>query len=540
MRIICVVVLAALTTSLSCAAWAQVTPFIIDQARPDRAVTKPARAATPLAPLPAVAGPPKIAPFVLNRVQIEGSSLPPAILGAAAQPFVGRTVDTKVLGEIAAAVARAYADRGNIALYTIAVPQQDFAGGTLRLSAIEGYIEHVDLSGDVSGRLELVTKYSNRLLQEHPLKRTTFQRYISLIRDIPGLSVDPKLLSGSAPGAVRLLLVLSPKTWHVALSADDLGSNPLGRVQAQARASLYGLLREGEETSVTVSVPTQVRLFQYVALSESQPLDDDGTALQGTFGYLRTRPKSPSPSGTAKNLQFLITHPVLRSYDENFYLSGSVDGIDSSNATLGEIVANERIRALRLSGVYSLTSEKSALGLSASLNSGLDVFGARTTDPALGDVGFKKLVAQASYNRLLGEEWVARLRASAQLAFDRLPVSELYALGGDFGRAFPTAAAFGDSAIAGSAEIGFRPSWLPTLLKGSEIFGFADDGGTWYRSRSGFAPLDFHLASAGAGVGLPFHQETKLELEAAHALIGDAPEMSAGGWRFIFALTTAY
>jgi hemolysin activation/secretion protein len=379
------------------------------------------------------------------------------------------------------------------------------------------------------------------LLAEHPLTRSTFQRYLSLIRDIPGLSVEAKLLRGNAPGAVRLLLVLSQRKWHVALSADDQGSNPLGRVQVQAKASLYGLLREGEETSLTVAVPTVVRRLQYVGLSEQQPLDDDGTMAQAMFGYLRTQPEFPSPSGTAKNLQFLVSHPFLRGYDENLYLSASVDGIDSSNATLGEIVANERIRAFRLSGVYSSATAASAFGFSASLNSGLDVFGARTTDPGLGDVGFKKVVAQASYNRLLGEEWVARLRASVQLAFDRLPVSELYALGGgDFGRAFPTAAAFGDSALAGSAELGFRPSWLPELLKGSEVFGFADDGGTWYRSRFGLAAQDFHLASAGVGVRFPFHRETKLELEAANALIGDAPGMSAGGWRFVFALTTAY
>lgn len=538
MRIISVV--AALTAVLPCAVCAQGSSSIIDQTRPDRTVAAPIQAGPPVAP-PEELPPLKIVPFVLRSVTIEGSSLSPGILSAATRPFVGRTVDSKELSEIANAVAQAYTDKGNIALYTIVVSDQSFEGGALRLSAIEGFVEHVDLSGDVSGRLELVTKYSSKLMTEHPLTRSTFQRYLSLIRDIPGLSVEAKLLRGNTPGAVRLLLVLSQKTWHLTLSANDQGSDPLGRVQVQAKASLYGLLREGEETSLTVAVPTVVRRLQYVGLSESQPLDDDGTQLQGSFGYLRTRPDYPFPSGTAKNLQFLVSHPFLRSYAENLYLTASVDGIDSSNATFGEIVANERIRAFRLSGVYSSTTAESAFGFSASLNSGLNVFGARTTDAALADVGFKKVVAQATYNHLLGEEWVARLRASAQLAFDRLPVSELYALGGgDFGQAFPTAAAFGDSALAGSAELAFRPSSLPELLKGSEVFGFADDGGTWYRSRLGFGAQDFHLASAGVGVRLAFHQETSLQLEAAHALIGDAPGISAGGWRFVFALTTAY
>jgi hemolysin activation/secretion protein len=311
-------------------------------------------------------------------------------------------------------------------------------------------------------------------------------------------------------------------------------------VQTQAKLSLYSLLREGEETSLTVGLPLEVGRFQYVAFSESQPLDDDGTQAQAAFGYLRTRPRHPSPSGAAKTLQVLVSHPLIRSFDENLYLTGSVDGIDSSNATLGEIVANERIRAVRLGAAYSSTAPDSAFAVSASMNFGLNVLGAHTTNPAFAQTDFKKLVAQASYNRLLATDWVVRLRAATQLAFERLPVSELYALGGaNFGRAFASAAALGDAALAGSAELAWRPQGLPDLLNGSEIFGFAEDGGTWYRARAGFAAQDFHLASAGLGVRIPVRKQTRLEFSAANGLVADAPGIFAGRWRFGFTLTTA-
>jgi len=538
-RKLSVLVLTALSLSVSNLAWSQPAPLIIDRGRADRAPTQTPAKEPPVAAPPAETVTP-IAPFVLKTVRIDGSSLSPTVLAAAAKPFIGKAVETKDLQAIANAVSQAYADHGDVALYTVAVPAQDFADGALKLAVVEGYIEHVDLGGDTDGRLELVTKYAARLMKERPLKRSTFQRYISLIRDIPGLTVDPQLLRGNATGAVRLLLVLKQRDWHLTLSADDMGSNPLGRVQTQAKATAYSLLREGEETSLILGLPIEVGRYQYVALSESQPLDDDGTQALGSFGYLRTRPRHPNPSGTAKTLQFLVSHPLLRSYDENLYVSASVDGIDSSNATLGEIIANERIRALRLATSYSSTTTKSALALSASMNFGLNVFGAHTTIPGAAEIDFKKFVFQASYNRLLDEEWIVRFRAATQLAFCALPVSELYAMGGDnFGRAFPTAAAFGDSALAGSAELAYRPKGLPGLLNGSEVFGFGEDGGTWYRSRLGFAPQDFHLASAGFGVRIPFRTETRLEVFAANGLIGNAPGVSSGKWRFGFALTTA-
>jgi hemolysin activation/secretion protein len=539
-RKIFVALLAALLAGVPGFAWAQSTPFIIDQSRPDRAQARPAPKETPVAPLPAEQPRTKFEPFVLKSVAIKGSSLPPAALANATRKFIGHTIDVKALGEIADAVSRIYAEKGDVALYTVAVPEQNFAGGTLVLAAVEGYIEHVDLSGDVHGRLERVTGYATRLMKERPLTRSTFQRTISLIRDIPGLTIDAKLLRGNAPGAVRLLLVLKQRDWHVTLSADDMGSNPLGRLQGQARASLYGLLREGEETALTIGLPLEVGRFQYVSLSETQPVDDNGTSVSAAYGYLRTRPRHPAPTGNANTLQFLISHPLLRSYDENLTVTGSVDGIDSSNATLGEIVADERIRALRLSAAYGSNTAKSAFAVSGTMNFGLNIFGARTTDPASAEAAFQKLVVQASYNRLLDEEWIARFRAATQLAFGRLPASELYALGGaNFGSAFASASAFGDSALAGSAELAYRPHWLPSLLNGSELFGFAQDGCTWYRSRRNFAARDFHLESAGFGIRIPFRSETRLEFQAANGIAAEAPGLAPGKWRFGFSLTTA-
>lgn len=537
MRVLLVALLLALPVV---PAFADNAPMIIDRSRGDRTEPRPPRHQRPLPrPKPATELA-QVVPFVLTAVRIEGTSVPPAILADATKPYIGQTVDAKAIGEIAQKISDAYTGRSDIALYTVTVPGQDFAGGVLALQVTEGFVEHVDISGDTTGDVSRIVTMAEHLTAEKPLKRSTLERYLSLIRDLPGLTVDAQLLAGSGPGATRLALALKQKTYALNLSINDAGSSALGRVQMQADLSLYNLLREGEETTLSLGTSTIFSRYQYVGLSHSELLNDEGTRAGAAYGYLHTRVPPFALDGEAQTAQVYIAHPLIRSYDENLTLTGSLDGIDSTNALLGQLIANEHIRAARLSAGYSLNDPDWFLSLGASANFGLDVLGAGVGDPLASDIDFKKVVLQGRFNYLIDPEWVVRLHTASQLAFDRLPVSELYALGGsDLGRAFLAASALGDSAAAASIELGYVPKGLPEPLAGIEVFAFADDGWTWYRSRHGAPAIDFNLASAGAGIRIPIGTKTKLELQAATALAADAPGTHVGEWRFIFGLTYA-
>jgi hemolysin activation/secretion protein len=520
-------------------------PFIIDQNRGDRAQPNVQPGATGPAPLPAVNQVAVTKPFTLQAVNISGTSLPPAILGDATRAYIGKTVDSATLTDIANAVSAAYAGAGDVALYTVTIPAQDFSGGLLRLIVTEGYIEHVDLTGDTAGDMSLVTAYADKLTHEKPLRRSTLQRYLSLIRDIPGLTIDAKLLQGQPGGGVRLLLTLTKQTFHDKLSLSDAGDSILGRYQGMVDFSLYSLLRQGEETKFSFGASTIFSRYQYFGVSDSEPLDSEGTRAQLGFGYLHTQFGAIGLGGAAQTLQLAVSHPLIRGFDENLVLSGDLDGVDSHNAIFGLAPVTEKVRAFRLGASYNRSRPDWALALSANLSQGLD-FADAVTPEGGGRPDFTKLVLGASFNYLISAEWVARLRAASQISFNALPATELYALGGpDFGRAFLSDTALGDSALAGSAELAWAPGWLPGPLKGSEIFTFADDGASWYRARPFpslgllLLPQDFHLSSAGLGLRLPLFQETKLELEAADALSTNVPGTRAGVWRFLFGLSSS-
>jgi hemolysin activation/secretion protein len=516
------------------------SPFIIDRSRGDRAEA-PAKPQQAPVPQPKVAPVRTIVPFILRSVRIEGTSVDPRILSDAARPYVGRMTDAAAITEIAQRISNAYAQSGDIALYTVTVPGQDFANGVLRLTITEGYIAHIDVHGDTQNDVSLVVAMAQNLTAEHPLKRSTLERYLSLIRDLPGLTVDAQLLRGDKPGAVRLSLGLKQKRYHVALSLNDSGNSLLGRWQMQADVSLYDLVREGEQTTASFGTSTLLNRYQYYALSHSEALGSSGLRASIAYGYLRTHIHALSLTGDAQTLQLGLSYPLIRSYTENLSLTGSIDGIDSTNALLGIAIANENIRAARLSAAYSLADPRWMLALNGSLSFGLDVLGARVTNPATETPEFHKLVLQGSYNHTIGENWIVRLHAASQIAFDKLPVSELYALGGpEFGRAFLQSTALGDSALAESIEIDFDPKGPSGLLSGVEVFGFADYGDSWYRARAPMASIHEWLASAGGGLRIPIGGTAKLELQAANALGAGVPGLRAGDWRFLFAISGKY
>jgi hemolysin activation/secretion protein len=535
--------LTALAVSVT-PAWVQAqtgSSVIVNQA-PKPAKPSPAPAKRPRAAAPADQAAPQITPFVLSEVRVEGSSISPALLAAAWRPFAGRTVDGAALTRLVDAVGEAES-KGGIALYNVVAPDQDFAGGVVRLQVVEGHVSSVDIQGGEAKGATLVRAYGAKLTAERPLRRATLQRYVSLIRDIPGLNAELELKPGTDTGAEVLVATLKPRPVQFAAAVNNRGAALLGRTQVEGDVFFNSVLRPGDQTRLAIAVPTDIERFQYYAVSHATPLGTRGTTLQLGASYLRTRPQGSALTGHAEALNLQLTHPLIRSYVDNLYVTGALDGLNSSNALLGQTISSVRTRALRLGLAYSRETEKTALVGGVVVSQGLDGLGARVLDPAAAEVGFRKLNLKLAFNIEVAPQLVLRLDGAAQLSGDRLPAAEQFALGGEeFGRAYEAAAIVGDEGQAGSVELAWRPvKRLPAVLEGSELYAFADAGQVTFKSRFGLLPQTQGLASAGGGVRLTFGGHTLVGLEAAKALRDLDPFTAGGrGWRGVFTLKTVY
>jgi hemolysin activation/secretion protein len=482
-----------------------------------------------------------VKPFVLTRAEITGSTLPPADLAAAYQPFVGRTIDKPALQAITDALAKVYG-RSNIALYSVTVPDQDFAGGVLKLKAIEGYIgKTVFKGGEHQPGVRQAQKYAAKLEAERPLKRSDLERYVSLMRDIPGFNPDVQLGEVQPDGSVTLQVDPRAQRVEAAASINNRGTAYLGRTQAQGDFYLDSLFRSGDQTRLTVALPTDVDRFQLYGFGETQPVGSDGATVQVYGNYLRTRPEDLDVQGKAYSLGGQVSYPLIRSYTKNLYFSASLDGLDSHNAFFGQELSNEHTRTARGALAYSVTTPKSVLLLSATASFGVPALGAQEV-PTLAKTDFRKFNFKAAYNHTLGKHFVIRLDSAVQLTPDLLPASEQFSLGGEeFGRGYEASYLVGDEGYGVSAELAYViPSGLPKALTGSELYGFADRGAVRYYSRLGLPQQDLSLASTGAGVRVPIKKHLVVQLEAARGLENPIPALGGKRWRGIFSVRTAF
>ncbi|MEI9890813.1 MAG: hypothetical protein WDN45_09770 [Caulobacteraceae bacterium] len=182
----------------------------------------------------------------------------------------------------------------------------------VQLNVIEGYVEDVTLTGDGAGKL--VKAYAAKLKQGLPLKRSRLERYLSLMRDVPGVKIDVQLLQGSKPGAVVLAITAHQKRVEAGLSLNNRGTAYLG--QNQIRADLYvdRLPRQGDQLRLTYATPTDTARFQYYSAGQTFALGQEGANLGLSGGYIITHPAFSPDRGPRQHLGpagFLSRDPRL-------------------------------------------------------------------------------------------------------------------------------------------------------------------------------------------------------------------------------------
>jgi len=464
----------------------------------------------------------------IQGIRFEDTAVP-AVVAQAAQAFIGRPATHENLQALVAAMSRAYA-RSQIALFTVVIPAQDLSTGTVTVLVGEGHIEAVLLTGEVENRhLALVRAYADRLTRERPTRRATLERYLSLIQDIPGLTVQPTLQMGEGPGGVRLVLTLDYRRPTLTLSFDNRTTRLVRDGVFQAAARGYSLLRDGDATELTASASADFNDQLYFGMSHSTPLGTDGTRLAVNGGYIATHAEGTGVTGEARTAGLTVSHPMLRSYRRSLTLSLGIDGIDSDNAAFGSLIASEHSRAVRAAATLAAAGTRRVVSGTASASRGLAALGADV--PAdVGEEGFTKLAGRLSLDQAIGRRAALRLRAAGQWTDDPLPAVERFSVGGlDFGRAFETGLINADRGYATLGELAWRPFGAGPFAR-SEIYGFGDWSELRLLPRGDSAGRDFDLASAGGGVRFAWTDRAMIELEYARTVDRPYPGY-ASDWR---------
>ncbi|MFT4056137.1 MAG: ShlB/FhaC/HecB family hemolysin secretion/activation protein [Novosphingobium sp.] len=476
----------------------------IDRDRLDRQDPAILRAAPPAqlpaAPVNVDAAAPTIA---LREVHYLGATLDPAALDEAVRPFVGAPLDRDTLQKLANAVSAAYA-KSDIAFYAVSIPAQTGAGGVLTVRVLEGRIVQYALAGETgSTPKRLIDAHVRRLMRETPTHKSTIERTLSLLRDIPGQTVEAKLRGTATPGELALDLDVRRKQIEITLNLNNRGVfNVTTGAQAQVAVAFNGLVREGDSTRLAGYVPLQPSRYQFYSASHQTPIGSSGTTIGVSGAYVRTRTRDLGILGEAKQVGIVVSHPLVRSYRRNLTLTASLDGTNSDNYYLDTAFGGFRTRAARLGANWSAIGKTSGYGASLSLSHGLGGLGAEPIE-GYSKAAFRKANLQATFVKQIDPKVAAKVTLRGQYSPDRLPTTERFVLGGDgAGLAFRDGFLTADKAVAGSAELSWRAFGNKEGTRALTVFAYADGAIAQSRARPayGLVKNDYSLASAGGGV----------------------------------------
>ncbi|CAM3114719.1 ShlB/FhaC/HecB family hemolysin secretion/activation protein [Sphingomonas antarctica] len=462
----------------------------------------------------------------IKGIRFRGAKAP-APVAAAAGRFLGKPATAKTLGELAAALSTAYGSSA-VALYTVAIPEQDFAGGIVTVSLTEGSIARVEIQGDPKRHPQLRRRLAP-LTQQKPLSRATFERQLTLAQAIPGLTMTPQFTDPNFDGALVMGVAVKQKRHKLTGGFSSRGIDLLGGGQFDAALELYGTAIDGDQFTLTGSAARDFKRYRFASAGYSAPIGGDGLTAGLSAAYFETRPKFIPIRGKARQAAASLSYPLIHSFKRSADVSLSFEGLNSDNAAFGNIIASERTRVVRGAASFSVTLPNRSASVLVSLSKGFDGLGARAAAPYI-QPDFLKATAAASVAQAIGKRAALRGSLTAQYTRDNLPAAERMTLGGEtIGRAFDTGVLSGDRGVGALAEFAYQPLKIERL-KTSEIYTFIDEGRLTVLGAPGLADQSYSLGSAGAGFRARYREKYELGLEGSRVIDRPTPGY-AEKWR---------
>jgi len=493
--------------------------------------------------------------LLINQVNIEGAqAISSETIAAVFKPLLGKTIKFSQLQQALNQASNLYRDAGYFTSRVI-VPQGALKNGTLRVIAVEGYIEAIEVIGKGSEGLKQWTKYYLSPLVSNPKSRSPIrfndmERQILLMQSFGGVRFSSTLAQGSSFAASKLIVDLNPQLLSGSISMNNNVQQQLGDYQVAGQLQLNVL---------SAPQPLQVDLYGSNAFPYSgglasgvvgfaTPIGNRGLKLQG-IGSLTSTSSAPTQiSDGAGGLLSLrsggeswlgnigLSYPILQSRTAalNISLTGEVQNAINNTFLDGlQIVSNiNQLRVLRLGLNGSLATPFYASTANLQISQGLPIANAFDSNTAAatnfalpaGSVSYTSARLTLRHQQRIGTtNTYITATGVGQLASTTLPGAEDFSYGGPFlGRAFRGSYIIGDQGAAGGLEVshGFSgASWNLTP------FIFADIGTA---SNTFNLPTPVNNWATSYGLGVRGGVSSWMNFELGWAVPGGQFPASAG------------
>ncbi len=421
------------------------------------------------------------------------------------EPFVNKIGTRLTLGEVqemANQMATHYQQEGYV-LTRVIIPPQKIDKGVVTLQVIEGYIDKVEIKGDVSACLEeMLRDYGEQIRCSKPLNMKMLERYTLLASDIHGLSVKAVLKpSANASGAADLVFVVEQKYGNAFVAFNNFGTRYLGPLQWMSGVELDSVFRAGDVTQLQVA-STANKEMNFAELRHSEWLNCDG--LKGSImgQYSHTQPGSIlKPFGIIGNYDLAsadLSYPIVRSRKENMIVSTGFSVLDSQSKLFGQELYFDHIRPIYLGFLYNNQDKYKGVNQAEFvLKQGLPILSASghtNISRPNGHSVFTLITGTLQRTQALTECISLYGLIEGQYTFRKLLVPMQFGFGGSIiGRGYDPSEIIGNQGLAGTLEARMQMPYFSPQVQ-LEPYVFYDAGKVWNPG--------FHSSATSTGIGL--------------------------------------
>ncbi|MEG3840624.1 ShlB/FhaC/HecB family hemolysin secretion/activation protein [Microcoleus sp. herbarium14] len=441
----------------------------------------------------------------VDRFEVIGSTVfSKQELDAALKDFVGRPLTFAQLLQARSAVSQLYISKGYITSGAL-IPLQTLSGSVVRILAIEGKLESIN----VVGTRRLNSNYVRSRLAgatRGPLNEKRLLEALQLLQlSGPIENISAQLQAGSRAGFNLLLVrVKEARTFQASIFSDNSRSPSVGSWRRGAQIRDANLLGLADSASL---IYTNTQGSNAVDLSYTLPVN----SRNGTVSFQLSRSKSNIArppfdaldiEASSRTYELTYRQPIVQTPRTEIAIGIGAGRRESDTSLLGEdwtlspgadARGRTRVSALRLFQDFTQRGERDVLAARSQFSLELGAFGA-TASSSEPDGQFLAWRGQLQYVRLLAPEMLVA-RSDLQLAGGELLGIEQFGLGGpDTVRGYRQDALLADSGIFASAELRY-----PILRTGDkqgvlQVTPFVDFGNVWTNLEANT------LLSAGLGL----------------------------------------
>jgi hemolysin activation/secretion protein len=400
------------------------------------------------------------------------------------KPYYNKNITLQDIQKIKSRITSFYHNKGHLFVKVI-LPAQDLSNGILRYKVIKAKTGDIKITGNKYFTKKFILKHTG-------LKKGTFFNYDKLIKSLMllneynDLEVKSYLKKGKKFAQTNVnLLVKDKKPFHGYLSFDNLGSKDTSKYRVSADISYGNFLSQGDESDVLATIglnSANTKLFR--VNYKTTPLNSYFTRL--TLGYLYANYITSGDfavlelKGNTNIYSFGILQPIVRTSSDKLDISLTYNKKDTKSYLLGSLSSKNSINTLELSTNWQHMRVFDATSLNFLMTKGFsgDVsFGSRLDEVAT----FAKYNLNIEYNRYINKKNNIKLNLNSQYSSDRLPLSEMFTIGGlSSVRGYDSAVKLGDYGYGASLEWFYKPSFKNTYLKDGVTLGlFADYAKTY-------------------------------------------------------------